>query len=353
MRRKMQMPLSLQQTSKGRYFIRNRKLQNPQKNLMSEKIPIVIMGATAVGKTELALVLARKTGGEIISADSRQIYKHLCFGTAKPKGKWIKKGGDNFYKVQGINYHLVDFLSPALTYDVFSFCKLASKTAEVIKKRNKIPIFTGGTGMYIQTLFLGLDILPPADKALREKLTGQITKCGNAAFYAKLKKIDPVSALKIPPGNAQRLIRAMEVYKLTGRPISGFHTKKSNELPAGTTFFVLLNWDKKLLHKRIEKRTQNIFSHMVVETKNLLKKGYKADCPAFRSLGYREILQYIDGSLTKLQALEEIIRLTKSYAKRQITWFKRYKNVFTVNIDSPKKWQSEKLAEKIIDEWGR
>lgn len=308
--------------------------------------PIVIMGATATGKTEVSLEIARIIKGEIISADSRQVYKYLSAGLAKPKGKWV---GEDFYKVGKINYHLVDFLDPDLTFDAASFCTKAEKISAEIQKRNNVPIFAGGTGLYLHSFFIGLDKLPRADKNLRAKLTQEIKKLGSEKFHDKLKKIDPVSARKIPAGNTQRLIRAIEVYILTGKPISSFHTKKTKKLPAGRAFFVLLDCDKKLLHKRIETRTKKIFEGMVEETKNLLAMGYKPDCPALRSLGYSEILKYIEGSLTKSQVLEKISRLTKAYAKRQITWFKRYKNVFRIKINSPEK--PSILAEKIIEEW--
>jgi tRNA dimethylallyltransferase len=309
--------------------------------------PIVIMGASTTGKTYLALKLARKIKGEIISADSRQIYKYLCAGIAKPEGRWIR----NFYKVDGIDYHMVDFLDPDSTFDAASFCTHAEKLETEIKKRGSVAIFAGGTGLYLHSFFIGLDKLPPANETIRKKLTGETAKKGNAALYEKLKKVDPVSAAKIPAGNTQRLIRAIEVYQLTGKPISSFHTKKTNELPADKALFVLLDWDKKLLHKRIKTRTKKIFGGMVTETKNLIAKGYRPDCPALRSLGYSEILQYLGGSLTKTQALEKIIRLTKAYAKRQVTWFKRYKNVFLINITKPTEWRPKKLTDQIIKEW--
>lgn len=312
---------------------------------------LVLIGATATGKTELALEVARKIKGEIISADSRQVYKFLSAGLAKPEGKWVKKKGGDFYEVERISYHLVDFLEPNLTFDAVSFAGQAEKIVSQIEHRNHIPVFVGGTGLYLQAFFIGFDKLPPANETIRQKLTAEVAKKGNELLHEKLKKIDPVSAIKIPAGNTQRLIRAMEVYRLTGKSISSFHTKKTNELPVNKALFVLLNWDKKLLHKRIETRTHNMLDDMVTETKKLPAKGYKSNCAALESLGYREILQYINGSLTKTQTLEKIIQLTKAYAKRQVTWFKRYKNVFTINITAPAQWQPEKLTDQIIKEW--
>jgi tRNA dimethylallyltransferase len=322
--------------------------------MQTGKLPIVIMGATASGKTEIALRLARMLKGEIVSVDSRQVYKFLQAGLAKPKGSWKKQKDGNFYKVSGINYHLVDTLNPNSTYDAGAFCKQAKKIAKEINLRNNTAIMAGGTGLYIQSYFIGLDKLPKADENIRKKITRRLKKTGNIALHKKLQKIDPVSAGKIPPQNTQRLIRAIEVYELTGRPISSFHTKSSiAALPSDKTLFVLLNWNKKLLHDRIKIRTENIFDDMVKETKNLLKLGYKPDCPALKSLGYREILDYINGRLTRFQTIEKIVKLTKAYAKRQATWFKRYKNVFTIDINDTKEWNPKILAEKIAKIWKR
>ncbi|HUT86106.1 MAG TPA: tRNA (adenosine(37)-N6)-dimethylallyltransferase MiaA [Elusimicrobiales bacterium] len=311
--------------------------------------PIVIMGATATGKTELSLKIARKVKGEIISSDSRQVYKSLNAGLAKPNGKWNKE--NTLYVVDGINYHLTDILNPNLTYDASVFCKQTKKIIKEITARGNVAILAGGTGLYIQSYFVGMDKLPKANEKIRTKLTEEIKKKGNAALHKKLQKIDPVSAEKIPAQNTQRLIRALEIYKLTGRPISSFHTKKYDKLPSDKALFVLLKWDKKLLHKRIEQRTHKIFPDMITETNKLLASGYKPDCPALKSLGYREVLDFVRGKLTKTQAIEKIIGLTKAYAKRQTTWFKRYKNVFLVNVDIPEEWNTDALAEKIIQKW--
>ena len=305
------------------------------------------MGATAGGKTDIALSLARRIKGEIISVDSRQTFKLLQAGTAKPEGKWL--GGS--YAAEGINYHLVDIIDADQTYSAAAFAAQAKKTQKEINSRNSAAIFAGGTGLYIHSFFIGLDELPPADKKIRAELTDSIKKDGNLAMHKKLQKIDPLSAKKIPPQNTQRLIRAMEIYQLTGKPISSFHTKNTANLPSDKALFVLLNWDKQLLHKRIEQRTQNIFNPMVEETKKLLALGYKSDCPALKSLGYKEILDFISGKITKPQAIEKIIKLTKAYAKRQVTWFKRYKNILSIDIENKAQWQIEKITEQIINEW--
>ncbi|MCK4936949.1 MAG: tRNA (adenosine(37)-N6)-dimethylallyltransferase MiaA, partial [Elusimicrobiales bacterium] len=195
--------------------------------------PIVIMGANASGKTSLAIEIAKRFNGEIISADSKQVYRHLSAGTSKPLGKWEKSGNKKFYMVHGIPYHLLDIIDPKESYDAAIFAKDAKKLIKDIKRRGKLPIIAGGTGMYIQALWNGLDKMPKADIEVRNKLTAYAGKFGKLALYEKLEKVDPVAAVKIPPNNIQRVIRALEVSEITGKPISALWTGKFfDTLPA-------------------------------------------------------------------------------------------------------------------------
>lgn len=306
---------------------------------------IAIAGPTASGKTELALALARRLNSEIISADSRQIYRELTVGTAKPKGMWH----NGQYLVENIPYHVVDFLPPDQTFDVFSFCE--KSRALLNAQSNKPFIFAGGTGMYLHAFFIGIDKLPPADETLRKELADFAEKNGREALHARLAENDPVSAAQIPAQNIHRVIRALEIYQLTGRPACELKTGAffQTEFSSKQVLFVYLNWDKELLHERITRRTQAMLDPMLAETRTLLNKGFAPDCAGLKSLGYPEILQWIDGKITREETLEKIIIRTRQYAKRQRTWFNRYKNILRLDITHPKEFDVEKISRQISE----
>ncbi|MCL2888052.1 MAG: tRNA (adenosine(37)-N6)-dimethylallyltransferase MiaA [Elusimicrobia bacterium] len=292
---------------------------------------IIIAGPTASGKTDLALELARVAGGEIISVDSRQVYRELSFGTAKPEGTY--RG--SIYTVKDIPYHMVNFLPPDQVYNTGLFVDAAKKIEADILARKKIPVFAGGTGMWLQAYFAGMDKLPPADAALRTKFSA-MTK---ARLYQKLAEVDAESAAAIPPGNIQRVMRALEIFELTGTPASKLRTGKFNT-DLGDNFFVYLDLEKDELNSRIEKRTNLIFDGMIDETHVLLRRGFTPETPALKSLGYPQVIDFINGKISRAAALGNIIILTRQYAKRQRTWFARYKNkiVFNGPVSAERVW---------------
>ncbi|MBR3603858.1 MAG: tRNA (adenosine(37)-N6)-dimethylallyltransferase MiaA [Elusimicrobiaceae bacterium] len=307
---------------------------------------IVIAGPTASGKTELSLVLARKLNTEIISADSRQVFRKLTVGTAKPQGHWQ----NGKYWVNGVAYHLVDFLEPAASFDVSSFCNRSQKLTDGTP--DKPFIFAGGTGMYIHAHFVGLDPLPPSSPALRAELTAFAEKNGKEALHERLAHLDPVSAAQIPAGNIQRVMRALEICLLSGQAASGL--KSGNffgQFPSEKALLVYLNWDKDILNKRIEKRTQEMLNPMAEETRALLASGAEEDCNGLKSLGYPQILQWLKGEKSKEETLEKIITLTRQYAKRQRTWFNRYKNALRVDLCTAQDFDVEKITDKILEEY--
>lgn len=307
--------------------------------------PITLMGATASGKTEAALGLARLLGGEIISADSRQVYKRLTAGTAKPDGAWREEGGRRVYLVEGVPYHLVDFLDPRASYDAASFAADAQRLAGEIKSRGKVPIIAGGTGMYVQALWSGLDPLPPADQAVRDELAAFAEKEGRPALHARLEALDPEAAAKIPVNNIQRVIRALEVIRISGRPISELWTGRFHQaLPTHLSRFIVISWPKKDLIERVRARTLASFVRWEAETRALLDEGYPDDCPALKSLGYPQMIDYIRGETDQAAAAERILRVTMAYAKRQSTWFGRYRNILRVEASAP----SDLLPEKLL-----
>jgi tRNA dimethylallyltransferase len=319
---------------------------------MSKEIlkPITLMGANASGKTEIALELARRLGGEIISADSKQTYKLMEAGTAKPRGTWTETPAGPAYLVEGVPYHLVDTLDPRASYDVGTFVKEAKKLMPEIWGRNKVPVMAGGTGMYIQAFWNGLDELPPADPAMREELAALAAAAGKEALHAQLAAIDPEAALKIPPGNIQRVMRAIEITRLAGRPVSQIWSGKFfDALPAHDGKFVFIKWQKDLLAERVKRRTVTRFDEWAQETRTLLEKGYAEDCPGLKTLGYPQMMDYLAGRLTKPDAVRAITAASMAYAKRQNTWFGRYRNAIRLELNKFEDYDPAALAEKILN----
>ncbi|WP_428054405.1 tRNA (adenosine(37)-N6)-dimethylallyltransferase MiaA [Candidatus Avelusimicrobium facis] len=303
---------------------------------------LVLAGPTASGKTELALSLAKRLKTQIISADSRQIYRNLTVGTAKPQGTWQ----DGVYRVDGVPYHLVDFAAPQQTFDAAAFCAHARALTDA--QPEKSFIFAGGTGMYLHAFFVGMDPLPPSNAALRAELTAWAQTHGKEALHARLAEKDPVSAQQIPPGNIQRILRALEITLLAGQPASALKSGRFfGQFPAEQALFVYLHWDKELLRQRIAKRTRAMLDPMAAETRTLLDAGAAPDCPALKSLGYFQILQWLRGEKTREETFEKICTLTCQYAKRQRTWFNRYKNALRLDFNQPQDFDVEKVTGQI------
>ncbi len=305
--------------------------------------PIVICGPTASGKTELALALAKRTDGIIISADSRQVYTHLTAGTAKPQGVWQ----NGAYWVEGIPYHLVDFLNVTDTFNAGAFVARALEITAQYPGRQII--FAGGTGMYLHAYFVGMDTLPASTPQTRELLTRLLQKEGKEGLHARLAEKDPSSAAAIPAGNVQRTMRALELCLLTGKPASQLRTGVFHTLPnPAQSAFVYLNWDRTALNARIQTRTEAIFDPMCQETQALLNQGTPADVPALKSLGYPQAVAYLQGQLTRTQAIEQIAQLTRQYAKRQRTWFNRYTQALVLELQTPQNFDLKNITKDIL-----
>ena len=307
---------------------------------MSKQKPIIISGPTAVGKTAVALILAKKLNYAIISVDSRQIYKGLNVGTAAPLGTWQ---GEK-YLVGNVPYYLVDFVNIDESFDVSRFISMAS---EITKKEGNKVIFVGGSGMYLQNYFCGMDNLPKADLVLRARLAREADMYGREYLHKRLQEIDPQSAKEIPYQNIHRLIRALEIYELTGKPASVLKSGKlKQEISKDKAHFFYLDMPKEKLLERIIKRTDLIFEPMVQEAKTALNAGYKADAPGLRSLGYPQAISYLKGEISAKEAKEQITILTRQYAKRQRTWFNRYQEKQTINCDGK---TEEEITQKILN----
>ncbi len=305
--------------------------------------PIVICGPTASGKTELALELARQTGGVIISADSRQVYKHLTIGTAKPQGSYQ----NGLYTVGGIPYLLVDFLDVTDTFNAGAFC------ARVRQIQTQYPtrplIFAGGTGMYLHAYFVGMDDLPASTPHSRAQLVTLQAKYGKDGLHALLAQKDPVSAAQIPPGNIQRTMRALELCLLSGKPASQLKSGTFFKLPdPAKAHWVYLDWDKELLNARIAARTEQIFDGMCGEAQALLSQGFCADIPALKTLGYPQAIAYLQHALSRAQAVQEVATKTRQYAKRQRTWFNRYTGAQRLHLARPQDFDAKKLTQEIL-----
>lgn len=291
-------------------------------------LPIIISGPTAVGKTAVALHLAKELNYSIISVDSRQIYKGLNVGTAAPLGVWK----DGKYLVEGVPYYLVDFLPIDEVFDVSRFISMAREIAE--KENNKV-IFTGGSGMYLQNYFCGMDNLPKADLILRARLAREADMHGREFLHKRLQEIDPQSAKEIPFQNIHRLIRALEIYELTGKPASVLKSGKlKQEITKDKAHFFYLDMPKEKLSERIVLRTEQIFEPMVLEAKTAIKEGFNPDAPGLKSLGYPQAISYLKGEISEEKAKEQITILTRQYAKRQRTWFGRYQEKQTISCEN-------------------
>ncbi len=282
------------------------------------KFFLIILGPTAVGKSKVALELSKELKGEIINADSRQVYKDFVIGTGSPKEE----------DKSIITHHLYNFYDPTKRYSAYLYMKDAEEKVRDIYRKGKLPIVVGGTGLYIRSLRKGLFDEPESDSSIRDEIYGEADKYGWERMYLLLKKIDPLYAEKISKNDRVRIVRALEVYKKTGKPISELFKETKPPLEDFEKLVIGIIDKKKEIHTKIEKRVKQMFKEgFLEEVENLLSKGYTPDIPAFKSIGYFYAYEFIKGRLSYERAVELMIRDTKRYAKRQITWFKKEKGV--------------------------
>ncbi len=287
--------------------------------------PLVILtGPTAVGKTDLSIRLAKKINGAIISADSMQVYKYMDIGSAK-----IMPG-----QMQGIKHYLVDEFLPDEEFNVVLFQKYAKAYIQEIYANGQIPIMTGGTGFYIQAVLYDIDFVSQdTDSAYREELARLAKERGAAYLHEMLMDVDPESAMAIHANNIKRTIRALEFYRLTGTPISEHNKKESQKQSPYQFVYFVLNDERARLYERIDARVDKMIADGLAEEVQRLKDmGYKPDSVSMQGLGYKELFPYLAGECTLEQAVSVIKRDTRHFAKRQLTWFRREKNVTWVNL---------------------
>lgn len=287
---------------------------------------IVLTGPTAVGKTKLSIALAKAVNGEIISADSMQIYKYMDIGSAKIRPE----------EMQGVPHYLVDELLPEEEFHIVRFQQMAKAAMEEIYAKGKIPILVGGTGFYIQSITKDIDFSEgQQEESYRKELEALAKEKGNDALHEMLEQVDPVSAGEIHANNVKRVIRALEFYHQNGTPISSHNQEqKEHQTPYNLAYFVL-NAPRELLYQRIEARIDEMLKEGLVEEVTRLKEmGYHKGMVSMQGLGYKEILAYLDGECSLEEAVYILKRDTRHFAKRQLTWFRREGDVTWVNKDA-------------------
>jgi tRNA dimethylallyltransferase len=292
---------------------------------MNKKPLIILTGPTSVGKTALSIALAKAINGEIISADSMQVYKYMDIGTAKITP----------VEMEGVPHYLIDELDPSDEFNVVKFQELAKKYMDQIYARHKIPILVGGTGFYIQAILYDINFTEnESNSTYRSELEHLLEEKGADYLHEMLRKVDLESALAIHPNNSKRVIRALEYHSLTGEKISDHNEEqRSKESPYQFCYFVLQR-DRADLYATINKRVDLMVEQgLLEEVKELAAKGYSRDLVSMQGLGYKELLAFLNHECSFEEAIEILKRDTRHFAKRQITWFKREKDVIWVNKD--------------------
>ena len=278
---------------------------------------VILTGPTAVGKTHLSIQLAKKINGEIVSCDSMQIYKEMDIGSAKPTVE----------EMQEIKHYLVDFVSPEKRYSVSEYKEDASKAIEEIINKGKTPIIVGGTGLYLNSLIYNIQYNEmEVDLNYRRELEKEAEEYGLEVLYNRAKEIDPEAMEKVSANDKKRITRVLEIYNATGRNKTELEKKSRKEVPYNYLIFGI-NMERSILYDRINKRVDIMLEQgLIEEVKNLINK-YSNMPTAMQGLGYKEVKEFLDGNISKEEMIEKIKMETRRYAKRQITWFKRIKNI--------------------------
>ena len=273
---------------------------------------IVICGATGIGKTSVGIELAQKFGGEIISADSMQIYRYMDIGTAKPTPAELAQ----------VQHHMIDIVDPDEDYDAVQFSRQARDRIAEIAKRGRVPFIVGGTGLYIKALLHGLFQSKPVDPKIRNRLKIEAEKNGSQAFHERLQQVDPDTAGRLHPNDSYRILRALETIESTGKSISELHQEHGFEDDPYTALKIGLQMDRRKLYERIDKRVDlMIEAGLVEEVKKLLRMGYTADLKSMQSIGYRHVVEYLQDKVQWDECIRTLKRDTRRFAKRQFTWF--------------------------------
>lgn len=308
-----------------------------------EKKPkvIVICGPTASGKTGLSIELAKKIDGEIVSCDSMQIYKDMTIGTAKPTPE----------EMQGIPHYLIDFVSPDMRYSVADFQKDAEAAIEEILAKNKVPIVVGGTGLYVDSLIYHIQYPEiEIDLTYRKQLEEMIGKQGLEVAYQKAKEIDPEAADKISSNDKKRIMRILEIYHQTGKTKTELELESRKVEPPYDYLVYAINMDRDKLYDRINQRVDIMIEQGLIEEVQLLLQKYKHFPTAMQGLGYKEVVYYLQGNMTKEEMIEKLKMETRRYAKRQLTWFRKNKEIKWIDGLLPKEKNIQMILEDYSEE---
>ncbi len=301
-----------------------------------KKIVLCIVGPTGSGKTALALLLAKSLDGEIISADSRQAYKHLDVGTAKPTKAQRRE----------VKHYFIDELEPDEIFNAGDFGRKGREMIDDIFQRRSVPIVVGGSGLYIQSLIDGFFQGPSADNEVRHRLYERLHAEGVEVLLSELRKIDPASAARMLPSNTRRIVRALEVYELTGVPLSELQKEKIQI--HFTPLMIGLQWDRRVLYGRINRRVDVMLEDgLLEEVRKLIELGYSEETNSLQTVGYHEALSHLQGEIGYDTMVELIKRNTRRFAKRQLTWFRREKRIRWFSIDDEQDFPS--IAVKIVN----
>ena len=288
---------------------------------MQKQKVIVIGGPTASGKTALSIALAKKINGEIVSADSMQIYKDMNIGTAKPTTE----------EMQGIKHHMLDFLSPEERFSVADYKKRAKAAIKEILDKGKVPIVIGGTGLYIETLIYEIEFAQiDTDLSYRKELEQIVEEKGLEYLYNEAMKIDPEAMKKISPNDQKRILRVLELYHQTGKTKTQLDVESRKEVEYDYKLFAI-NMDREKLYDRINRRVDIMLKDGLVEEVKALCEKYREFPTAMQGLGYKEVVEYLNGEASYEEMVEKIKTESRRYAKRQITWFKKYENLTWIN----------------------
>lgn len=315
-----------------------------QKN--TPKIPIaVIAGPTASGKTSLSIAVAKRYDGEVVGSDSMQIYKHMNIATAKPTKE----------EMDGVAHHMIDIIEPDEEYSVAHYAKAAKECINDIYARGKLPVMAGGTGLYTDNVLQNITLTETeTDFALREKLSRKADEIGNERMHKRLEEIDPEAAKNIHPNNIRRVIRALEVYYTTGKTFTDqIENSKKEECIYDSVFF-MIDWDRDELYKRIDLRVDIMAEQGIYdEFLSLIERGYTRNLNSMQAIGYKELFDYYRGLCSFDEALALIKKHSRNYAKRQLTWFKRNKDIILLNAKGDINAQCFEIMDKRIKNVGK
>ena len=303
---------------------------------------VALVGPTAVGKTAAGIALAERIGGEIVSADAVAVYRGLDIGAAKPTREERAR----------VPFHLIDVADPDQDFTVANFARLAEQALAAIHRRGRIPLIVGGTGLYVRavTAILAIPHVPPQPE-LRAALVAEAERDGTPALHAKLAAVDPASAARIAPGDRKRIVRALEVWQATGRPLSAFHTPEGVQgAPRPNTWIWGLRMERERLYRRIDERARAMWAAgLIEEVRGLLAAGYGPEHKAMQSLGYRHAIAHLQAGRTPEAFVAELARDTRRYAKRQMSWFNADKRVRWIDVDEQ---APEEVAGRIAKDIG-